>query len=49
MNKKFFITASAILTLLLNFSGKPGGEPPAPKTVSISFSGAFALYPLAQV
>lgn len=50
MKKRTLITATAILALALNFSGKPGGNPdPVVKTVSISFSGAFALYPLAQV
>ncbi|HRH51018.1 MAG TPA: PstS family phosphate ABC transporter substrate-binding protein [Panacibacter sp.] len=50
MKKRTLITATAILALALNFSGKPGGNPdPGVKTVSISFSGAFALYPLAQV
>jgi len=37
---------------LLNFEGAPKkipGGSPGVKTVSISFSGAFALYPLAQV
>ncbi len=42
---KLKIISIALLMLLLNFNGKP---PRAPKTVSISFSGAFALYPLVQ-
>jgi len=33
------------ILLLTNFSGKPPREP---KSISISFSGAFALYPLVQ-
>lgn len=50
MKKRTLINVIAILALALNFSGKPGGNPdPGVKTVSISFSGAFALYPLAQV
>ena len=43
--KRGLLTTSLILLLLLNFSGKP---PRKPETVSISFSGAFALYPLVQ-
>ena len=52
MKKRSLIIVAALLSLALNFSGKPGGGPgddPGVKTVSISFSGAFALYPLAQV
>ncbi|HRI20144.1 MAG TPA: PstS family phosphate ABC transporter substrate-binding protein [Panacibacter sp.] len=52
MKKRSQIIVTAILALALNFSGKPGDDPggnPGVKTVSISFSGAFALYPLAQV
>lgn len=44
MKKTFFIASAALLALLLNFSGKPGT-----KTVSISFSGAYSLYPLTQL
>jgi len=52
MKKKSIIVLTALLALALNFSGKPGenpGDDDGVTTVSISFSGAFALYPLAQV
>ncbi len=50
MKKRSFIITTALLALALNFSGKPGHpDDPGVNTVSISFSGAFALYPLAQV
>jgi len=34
--------------LVVSFNGKPPRTPKAPQTISISFSGAFALYPLVQ-
>ncbi|HEY6976248.1 MAG TPA: extracellular solute-binding protein [Chitinophagaceae bacterium] len=54
MKKRFLIVLIAILAFFTNFEGKPGNpgpgkNPPGQKEVSISFSGAFALYPLAQV
>src|SRR5689334_22498480 len=53
MKKRLSIITVAVLTLVINFNGTPAKNPlPAeksPKTISISFSGAFALYPLAQV
>jgi phosphate transport system substrate-binding protein len=54
MKKRFLIVLIAILVFFTNFEGKPGNpgpgkNPPGQKEVSISFSGAFALYPLAQV
>src|SRR5689334_509073 len=52
MKKRLSIITVAVLTLVINFNGTPAKNPlPAeksPKTISISFSGAFALYPLAQ-
>ena len=50
MKKKLIVGITAICMGLLNFSGKPGDDPrdPGVKTISISFSGAFALYPLVQ-
>lgn len=45
---KFKILSVAFLTLIISFSGKPPRTPRAPQTISISFSGAFALYPLVQ-
>ncbi len=52
MKKRFSVIAVAILTLLINFNGIPAHTPilksSSPKVISISFSGAFALYPLVQ-
>ncbi len=52
MKKRLSVITVAILTLIINFNGTPAKNPlPAnasPKTISISFSGAFALYPLVQ-
>lgn len=51
MKKTIVISATAILALVTNFSGKPKDKPgpdPGTKAISISFSGAFALYPLVQ-
>ncbi len=45
MKAKLFIITAAIFASLINFSGAP---PRSEKAVSISFSGAFALYPLVQ-
>ncbi len=46
--KRYLVITLAIISFVVNFSGTP---PPTPKTaaVSISFSGAFSLYPLVQV
>jgi len=46
------IVFAALLLLAISFQGrnpKEPREPKSPKAVSISMSGAFALYPLAQV
>ncbi|MBG9376356.1 PstS family phosphate ABC transporter substrate-binding protein [Panacibacter sp. DH6] len=52
MKKTILVSVTALAALFTNFSGKPKDEPdPEPKSVkavSISFSGAFALYPLVQ-
>lgn len=51
MKKKLIIVSVAILFFVVNFNGKPANAPSlnkSPKVVSISFSGAFALYPLVQ-
>src|SRR5205085_10264313 len=44
--KRNRIILAALLLLAISFQGR---DPKSPKTVSISMSGAFALYPLAQV
>lgn len=50
MKKRFLTTASSLLLFVTTFSGKPGeGGPGGMKTVSISFSGAYSLYPLTQL
>lgn len=51
MNTKKLIIVAALLVLAVNFRGiPPSPVPPAHKpAISISFSGAFALYPLVQV
>jgi phosphate transport system substrate-binding protein len=54
MKKRFLIVPIGILAFFIIFGGKPGNpgpgkNPPGQKSISISFSGAFALYPLAQV
>ena len=51
MKTRLFIASLAILAFLLNFGGKPGPEknPRGIKAVSISFSGAYSLYPLTQL
>jgi phosphate transport system substrate-binding protein len=51
MKKTFLTIAVSLVALSLNFSGKPAGNPDIKdeKEIHISFSGAFALYPLAQV
>jgi phosphate transport system substrate-binding protein len=54
MKKRLLIVSITILAFFINFGGKPGNRgpgknPPGVKAISISFSGAFALYPLAQV
>ena len=48
MKKRSLIISATILAFTLNVFAEPGGSPGV-KTVSISFSGAFALYPLVQV
>ncbi len=54
MKKRFLIVSIAILAFFINFGGKPGNpgpekNPPGVKAVSISFSGAYSLYPLTQL
>ncbi|MBV9963960.1 MAG: PstS family phosphate ABC transporter substrate-binding protein [Parafilimonas sp.] len=54
MKKGFSITIVALLAFIINFNGVPAHAPStlaakSPKTVSISFSGAYALYPLTQL
>lgn len=46
MKKRIYSISICLLLLAINFQGAP---PPPVNQVSISFSGAFALYPLAQV
>lgn len=48
MKKRFSIISAALIAFLINFNGVPANAPSSPKAVSISFSGAFALYPLVQ-
>lgn len=49
MKRKSLVITLALLTLITGFYGTPAKAPaPSPKAVSISFSGAFALYPLVQ-
>ena len=48
MKSKKLVILAALAAFVLNFNGTPAYAPVAPKTVSISFSGAFALYPLVQ-
>src|SRR6058998_2068547 len=51
MKSRFFVTLIAIITFSINFGGRPGGPGPTPgvKAISISFSGAYSLYPLTQL
>jgi phosphate transport system substrate-binding protein len=54
MKTKLLITSIATIAFFINFGGKPGNpgpakNPPGQKTVSISFSGAYSLYPLTQL
>jgi phosphate transport system substrate-binding protein len=49
MKKIIFITAIATLAFLISFEGKPDPSPRNIKTISISFSGAYSLYPLTQL
>ncbi|HXL54791.1 MAG TPA: PstS family phosphate ABC transporter substrate-binding protein [Chitinophagaceae bacterium] len=49
MKKRIFIAVIAILVFFINFGGKPGRNPRSVKAVSISFSGAYSLYPLTQL
>ena len=46
MNKRIYCILLSCLMLAMNFQGAP---PPPGEQISISFSGAFALYPLVQV
>ncbi|MEP6682055.1 MAG: PstS family phosphate ABC transporter substrate-binding protein [Parafilimonas sp.] len=51
MKKRFSIISVALLAFIINFNGIPAKSPSrinSSKTISISFSGAFALYPLVQ-
>ena len=48
MKKRYSIITVALILFIINFNGIPANAPSSPKTVSISFSGAFALYPLVQ-
>src|SRR6476469_4325018 len=49
MKKIIFITAIATLAYIIIFEGKPDPSPRNIKTISISFSGAYSLYPLTQL
>ena len=51
MKKRLSVISVAILAFIINFNGVPANAPShnaSPKVISISFSGAFALYPLVQ-
>src|SRR6188474_1285882 len=48
MKKRFSIITVALILFIINFNGVPANAPSSPKVISISFSGAFALYPLVQ-
>ena len=48
MKRKLSIISVALIAFIINFNGIPAKAPSSPKVVSISFSGAFALYPLVQ-
>src|SRR5437868_7005779 len=49
MKTRLLIISVAILTFFINFDGRPGGNPRSVKSISISFSGAYSLYPLTQL
>src|SRR6476659_1516505 len=49
MKKTILLSFIAILAFVINFEGKPDPSPREVTTVSISFSGAYSLYPLAQL
>src|SRR5205809_3884336 len=49
MKKRFSIITVALLAFIINFNGVPANAPSSPKVVSISFSGAYSLYPLTQL
>src|SRR6478735_2169172 len=52
MKKRFSIITVALLAFIINFNGVPAKAPSrthSPKSVSISFSGAYSLYPLTQL
>ncbi len=52
MKKRISIIVVALLTLIINFNGVPANAPTvtkSPKSISISFSGAYSLYPLTQL
>ena len=49
MKKSIMVITFAIICFFSSFNGRPVVEKAnSPKTISISFSGAFALYPLVQ-
>lgn len=48
MKKRFSVIGLALAAFVINFNGTPAPAPAAPKVIPISFSGAFALYPLVQ-
>ena len=48
MKKRLSVISVAVLAFIINFNGVPANAPSSPKVISISFSGAFALYPLVQ-
>jgi len=49
MKRRLTIISVAILAFVINFNGVPANAPTSsPKVIAISFSGAFALYPLVQ-
>jgi phosphate transport system substrate-binding protein len=54
MKIRFLVVAIALVAFFISFEGKkgnPGPEknPPGQKAISISFSGAYSLYPLTQL
>jgi phosphate transport system substrate-binding protein len=56
MKKRFSIISVALLAFIINFNGVPAHAPSinvakanSPKSISISFSGAYSLYPLTQL
>jgi phosphate transport system substrate-binding protein len=52
MKSRFLIIISTLIAFITNFYGVPANAPShkmSPKVVSISFSGAYSLYPLTQL